>query len=189
MTPLTRQALRISQSSIIRQSSSSYYYYFGPTALCWTLAAFSVSFSYTQCVGLLWWGINPSQGLYLNTEQHKLRINTHRLPFLEWNWNPRSQRSRERRYFMPRSHCDRPASFLESADTVDITFLNQKLAQPSAILVLLMIISHKNTMKTYCKVAKDYTPFSRFSLSWLWAFEMAKTIHCSYSPFAETRKS
>jgi hypothetical protein len=31
---------------------------------------------YTQSVGLLGWGISPSQGRYLHTEQHKHRINT-----------------------------------------------------------------------------------------------------------------
>jgi hypothetical protein len=34
----------------------------GFTALCWALAAFSVSWSYTQSVGLLGRGISPSQG-------------------------------------------------------------------------------------------------------------------------------
>jgi hypothetical protein len=38
---------------------------------------FSVSWSYTQPIGLLGRGISPSQGLYLYTEQHKHRINTH----------------------------------------------------------------------------------------------------------------
>jgi hypothetical protein len=54
-----------------------YYYYYGSTALCWALAAFSVSRFYTQSVGLLKRGISPLQGLYLNTEQHKHRINAH----------------------------------------------------------------------------------------------------------------
>jgi hypothetical protein len=51
------------------------YYYYGSTALCWALAAFSLSWSYSQSVELLGWGISPSQGLY--TEQHKQRINAH----------------------------------------------------------------------------------------------------------------
>jgi hypothetical protein len=46
------------------------------TALCWTLADFSVSWS-TQSVGLLGREISRSQGLYLHTEQHKHRINAH----------------------------------------------------------------------------------------------------------------
>jgi hypothetical protein len=45
-----------------------YYYYYYSTALCWALAAFSVSLSYTKSVGLLGWGISPSQNLYLHTE-------------------------------------------------------------------------------------------------------------------------
>jgi hypothetical protein len=46
-------------------------------------------------------GISLSQGRYLHTEQHEHRINTHRHPCLELDSNPRSQRSSERRYFMP----------------------------------------------------------------------------------------
>jgi hypothetical protein len=38
---------------------------------------FSVSWSYTQSVGLLERGISPSQGLYLHTKQHKHRIKAH----------------------------------------------------------------------------------------------------------------
>jgi hypothetical protein len=37
------------------------YYYYGSTALCWASDAFSVSWSYTQSVGLLWRGISLSQ--------------------------------------------------------------------------------------------------------------------------------
>jgi hypothetical protein len=43
----------------------------------WALAAFSFSCSYTESVGLLGWGISPSQGRYLHTEEHKYRINAH----------------------------------------------------------------------------------------------------------------
>jgi hypothetical protein len=56
---------------------------------------------YTQSVGLLGQGISPSQGCYLHTEQHKHRITAHRHPCLEWDSNPRSQRSSDRRQFMP----------------------------------------------------------------------------------------
>jgi hypothetical protein len=54
-----------------------YYYYYGCTVLCWALAAFSVSWSYTQWVGLLRRGLSPWQGRHLRTEQHKHRINAH----------------------------------------------------------------------------------------------------------------
>jgi hypothetical protein len=47
-------------------------------------------------VGLLGQEISPSQGRYLTQTQNK-----HRLPRLEWESNPRSQRSSERRQFMP----------------------------------------------------------------------------------------
>jgi hypothetical protein len=49
-----------------------------------------------QSVGLLGRRINPSQGPHL----HRHRINAHRHPCLEWDSNPRTQYSSERR-FMP----------------------------------------------------------------------------------------
>jgi hypothetical protein len=66
----------------------------------WTLATFSVSYSYTQSVGILGRGISLSQGRYLHTEQHKHRINAHRHPCLDWDSNTRSQCSSWRRRFM-----------------------------------------------------------------------------------------
>jgi hypothetical protein len=60
-------------------------------ALCWTLAASSVSWSFTKSVGLLGRGISPSQGRYLHTGQHKHTINAHRRPSLEGDSNPRTQ--------------------------------------------------------------------------------------------------
>jgi hypothetical protein len=53
---------------------------YGSRALCWALAAFSLSWSFTQSVGLLGRGISPSQGRYLHTGQHKHRLNAHRHP-------------------------------------------------------------------------------------------------------------
>jgi hypothetical protein len=64
---------------------------YGSTALCWNLAAFSVSWSYTQPVRLLGRGISPSQDRYLHG------INAHRHPCLELDSNTRSQRSSERK--------------------------------------------------------------------------------------------
>jgi hypothetical protein len=61
------------------------------TVLCWALAAFSVSWSFAQSVGLLGRGISQSQGRYLHTGQHKRRINAHRHQCLKWYSNPRSQ--------------------------------------------------------------------------------------------------
>jgi hypothetical protein len=56
---------------------TSCFYYYGSPALCWALAAFSVSWPYTRSVGLLGREIGPSQGLCLHTEQDKHRINAH----------------------------------------------------------------------------------------------------------------
>jgi hypothetical protein len=67
-----------------------------PRAL-WLFFNFVILF--IQTVGLLGRGISR----YLHTEQHKHRINIHRHPCLEWDSNPRSQRSRGRRQFMPQT--------------------------------------------------------------------------------------
>jgi hypothetical protein len=82
---------------------------YGSTALLGLDRFFSFVIFFTQTVGLLGRGISPSQGRYLDTEQHKHRINEHSHPCLEWDSNPRSQCSSERRQFMlrPRGHCDR----------------------------------------------------------------------------------
>jgi hypothetical protein len=78
------------------------YYYYCSTALFWALAAFTVSCSYTQSVGLLGRGISPFQGLYLHTEQYKHKINANNADIHAlWDSNPLSQRSRKRRQFMP----------------------------------------------------------------------------------------
>jgi hypothetical protein len=66
----------------------------------WTLAAFSVSWFFTQSVGFLGRGISPSQGRYLHSEQHKHKINSHRYPCCEWDSDPRSQCSSRRRRLM-----------------------------------------------------------------------------------------
>jgi hypothetical protein len=47
---------------------------------------FSVSWSYTQSVGLPGWGIKPSQSLYLHMQQHKHRINAHNKDILPRMW-------------------------------------------------------------------------------------------------------
>jgi hypothetical protein len=54
-----------------------------------------VIFFFTQLVGLFERAISPSQCRYLHTGQHKHRINAHRHLWLEWDSNPRSQRSSE----------------------------------------------------------------------------------------------
>jgi hypothetical protein len=69
----------------------------------WTLAPFSVSYSYTQSVGFFLWGISPSQGA--NYTQNKPGINAHRHTCLEGDSNPRSQGPSA--CLRPRGHCDR----------------------------------------------------------------------------------
>jgi hypothetical protein len=61
---------------------------FGP----WPLFSFLM---YTQSVGLLRRMISSPQVRYLHIRQYKKRINAHRRSCLEWDSNPRSQRSSE----------------------------------------------------------------------------------------------
>jgi hypothetical protein len=51
------------------------HYYYGSTVLLLNSGRFSVSWSFTQSVGLLGRGISQSQGFYLHTGQHNHTIN------------------------------------------------------------------------------------------------------------------
>jgi hypothetical protein len=74
---------------------------YGSTVLLLDLGRYFNLLILHSLLGLLGGEISPFQGHYLHKEQHKHRINAHRQPFLEWDSNPRSQRSSERRQFMP----------------------------------------------------------------------------------------
>jgi hypothetical protein len=64
--------------------------------------------------GLLGWVISLSEGRYLHKEQHIHRINAHRHPCLEWDWNPE----------IPAFELDETVHALERAATVVIGFFN-----------------------------------------------------------------
>jgi hypothetical protein len=64
----------------------------------WPLLSFLI---YTQSVGLLGWAVRRKASSY--TRNNANRINAHRHPWREWESNPRSQRSSERREFMPQT--------------------------------------------------------------------------------------
>jgi hypothetical protein len=66
-------------------------------------ADYSISLIFSQAVGLLRRAISSSQGLYLNTAQHKHRkMRTHiKHPCPRRNSNPQSRPPRDRRLFMP----------------------------------------------------------------------------------------
>jgi hypothetical protein len=80
-----------------------------PLALSWgTGHPWNASFRFSflilrQSVRLLGREISPLQGRYLYTGQHKHRIDADRHSCLEWDSNPRSQCSSERRQFMPQA--------------------------------------------------------------------------------------
>jgi hypothetical protein len=112
-------------TDILRRCLSHYYYYYHhhhhhhcccccccSTALCWTLAALSVSKSYTQSVGLLGREISPSQGRYLHTEQYKHRINAyntdiHASSMIQIH-DPSVRASEDGSCLRPCGLCDRP---------------------------------------------------------------------------------
>jgi hypothetical protein len=87
------------------------YYYYGSTALCWALAAFSVSWSYAQSVGPLGRGISPSQGRYLHTGQHEPRMNAHNIDIHALSGirthDLSVRASEDSSCLRPRGHCDR----------------------------------------------------------------------------------
>jgi hypothetical protein len=70
----------------------------------WALAPFSVSWSFLQTVGLLGRVISSSQGLYLNTGQHKHRINT-------YTKHPSFRESEDSSCLRPLGYCDRPQGY------------------------------------------------------------------------------
>jgi hypothetical protein len=85
--PKERQHLSVRLSVLPSLHPSIY----ASTALCWALAAFSVSWSFYTVGRTLGLGISPSQGRYLHTGQHKHRIKALRHPCHKWDSNPRSQ--------------------------------------------------------------------------------------------------
>jgi hypothetical protein len=93
-----------------------FYYHYGSTILCWAFTAFSASWSYTQSVGLLGRGISPSQGLYLYTEQHKHRINSHNTDIHALSGirthDPRIRASEDSSCLRPSGDCDRQCCFI-----------------------------------------------------------------------------
>jgi hypothetical protein len=70
------------------------------------LAAFSVSLYYTQSVGLLGWGISPSQGLYLHTEQYKHNTDIQALSGIRTH-DRRVRSGEDGSCLRPRGYCDR----------------------------------------------------------------------------------
>jgi hypothetical protein len=66
---------------------------YGFTTLYWVLVLFFSFLIYTDSVGILELGISPSQCRYLHTERYEHRINADTYPCLEWDSNPRPQKT------------------------------------------------------------------------------------------------
>jgi hypothetical protein len=117
---------------------------YGSTVLCWTLAAFSAFYSYTQSVGLLGRGISPSQGRYLHTEQHKHRINVHtdvHICSRIRTHDPSVRASEDSSCLRPRGHCYRlsDGSLPYAKNKWLLSFANE-FSPPSHTLFLLRSI-------------------------------------------------
>jgi hypothetical protein len=82
----------------------------GSTVHCWASAAFSVSWSHRESVGLVGREISPTQGFYLHTVQHKHRINARRHLCFEWIWihDINIWEGRNSLCLWPLGHCDGP---------------------------------------------------------------------------------
>jgi hypothetical protein len=93
---------------------------------------FSSVIIFTQTVGLLGRVINPSQGRYLNTEQHKHRINAHKdihaLSGIRTH-DPSVQASEDSSWLRPHGYCDRPRSISTGSNksTLASSFASQKI--------------------------------------------------------------
>jgi hypothetical protein len=65
-----------------------------------------------QSVGLLWWGISPSQGRYL-PQKHRVNANIHALSGIR-NHYPSVRAGEDSLCLRPRGHCDRPSYVYET---------------------------------------------------------------------------
>jgi hypothetical protein len=65
------------------------------------MVAFSVTWFYTQSIGLLGREISSSKCRFLHTGQHKIRINTSRYPCFQWDSSPRPQCPSGWKQFIP----------------------------------------------------------------------------------------
>jgi hypothetical protein len=103
--PVTRKALYLikhwDKSTLLSIPKILLFLYYGSTAFCWASAAFSVSYSYTQSVGLLGRGISPSQGRYLHTD-----ADIHALSGMRAH-DTSVRASEDSSCLRPRGHCDR----------------------------------------------------------------------------------
>jgi hypothetical protein len=72
---------------------------------------FFSSLIYTQSVGLVGWGISPSQGRYLHTKQHRHRLKAHNTDIHDLSGirthDPSVRVSEDSSCLRPRGHCDR----------------------------------------------------------------------------------
>jgi hypothetical protein len=74
---IKRQGRRISENRHLRRRISRII----PLGLFWFRILFSETYEYIgELVGLLGWGIGPTQGLYLHTGQHKKKKNADTYP-------------------------------------------------------------------------------------------------------------
>jgi hypothetical protein len=91
------------QTSMKHDRKSARFTFFLPLLPLRSIGLISQFLDHLQTAGLFGRVISSSQGLYLNTEQHKHRkTHTHiKHPYPEWDSKPRSRLLSEQRHYMP----------------------------------------------------------------------------------------
>jgi hypothetical protein len=121
---------------------------YGCRTLYWALDAFSVSWSFTQLVGLLGRGISLSQGRYQHRGQNKHRINVHRHPCLIGirTHDPSVWAGEDSSCVRPLAHCDQLHVVHISKIVTNVPFASLKVEA--------LIVNHMNIVLTCTRISR-----------------------------------
>jgi hypothetical protein len=110
------------------------------------------SFLILYTVGRTPWTGDQPVAKPLSTHRTSHRINGHSHPRLEWDSNPRSQHSSERRQSIlrPRDHCDR--RLLPNTGLYQELFTNKKRRQMSPLLQYRLVGFHRQLLMNFYQV-------------------------------------
>jgi hypothetical protein len=126
---------------------------YGSTSLVKLIKFFSF-LNYTQSVGLLGWGINPLQGHYLHTEQHKQKkhIDIHALRRIQTQ-DPSVQEEEDCSCLTPRGHCDWTCALSDALNTEGIknkTYIPGSWAKMTSADTVVVNMSRNTRKSSYC---------------------------------------
>jgi hypothetical protein len=114
----------------------------GVCSTFWSIGLISQFLDHSQTVGLVDRVISSSQGLYLNTGQHKHRKTHTHIKHLcpEWDWNPRSRPPSERRQYIA---LDRSATVTGTTEYRSLKFyVVEKLKKNMEIILVYLLFCH-----------------------------------------------